>query len=1043
MSAKTGETKTVTLSGSFVLNDIAAWLAEQDVDIGPVLAAEADLAGCGVALSVDVRHEDEEGNPSETMTRVYALLDIVANPTEDPEVGSIQEAFLVGVGVLSDITELWEWTWNDSGSPVIEYSIVITPFLRTKVRVVNSDRIPVEPDGPSSPCHAVHFDEVDAWVSDETTECTVTAGGFDLTRPFEWEESPELPAATVAAGCAVPTVTPASWPSGAVVTHGITEFTALADPDAFEMPGEVTALHGMETSFGTAYGTGNNLVVTLDGDPVTSSLAAQGTRQADKYGTFDLIVRNWAETYSGAELTLPVAPDGSPTEDVGSPYSAQRVYKEADWWEYARPEYIRPLVASAWAATADEDVDPDDLECELEESGLDADPSPTYDCAVLKIRREPAVSVHHPADVTTPASSWSLDGTTLSRTLIDNYPWLLSKDIDEGYDAVGPPQNYEWLRHWSDADATALGTYVTDVTNWANFGFLKLTYTSDAAMTLALSVVNRTYTITDQHVTGGARKSGFSWSTADAAHDLGSVPIVVGASQVVYIDLQRGSDRLLQHVLNVTFEGVTGGTLTIVDLELVAYNPATEVEGVGRLDLLASYRRVDPASELPLDYVGYRGTAEGARAIVAPDETEDRTGEAGLRCVERLTGDGTGEILDHLVELDAVATNLAHQEGIVVDGFGDSPPPWEAGAAAFDAAFEDADSDLQLGTLYASDVAEVYDGELGTHSSTLTAVIVRPRVGRLRWAAGRDNQIVVRKVLRGNLHGLVRDGSGNRAADQPMTLWEVDAVDRTPVSAAAQVTDDWGRYRFGGLGGFREERYGLARSTADGEPSASSLAGWYQVRNRGRDWLPLIVTIVTPGHDGICMAYSPWGTVVIARGYGIRWPSEPASGPGLLVDRYSRYENDGLLPALTVQAHAERRFPGLHVHAGGRLWLVAEDDGDIVLMDSAATGSAGSDVDLLTGHTHPALASDPHLRHAWMVARRTSDGEFVVFALRRPTGADAPEFEQLAELGDCDEVTGDITVIEDGGLYVVRVLDSTIHAHLSLDGGYTWAELTA
>lgn len=1037
MSAKTGETKTVTLAGQFVLNNIAAWLAEQDVDIGPVLAAEADLNGCGVAMSIDVRHEDAEGNPSETMTRVYAILDIVANPSEDPEVGSIQQEFLVGVGVLSDITELWEWTWNDSGSPVIEYDITITPLWRTKLRQVNSDRIPVDPDGPSSPCHAVHFDEVDAWVSDETTECTVTAGGFDLTRPFEWDESPELPAATVAAGCAVPTVTPETWPSGAVVTHGVTEYTALADPDAMEMDFEQT------TSFGAATGSGNSLTVTLDGDPVTSSLSASGTRQADKYGTFDLQIANWAEAYSWAELTLPVAPDGSPTEDVGAPYSAQRVYKEASWWSYARPTYIRPLVASAWAATADEVVDPTDYECELEESGLDADPSPTYDCGVLTIRREPAVSVDHPADVTTPASEWVLDGTTLSRELVDNYPWLLSKTTGEGYDTIGPPQNYEWLRHWSDADATALSTYVTDVCNWANFGFLKLTYTSDAAMTLALSVVNRVYTITDPHVTGGDRKTGFAWSTADTEHQLGNVEIAVGTSEVVYIDLQRGSDRLLQHVLTVTFEGVTGGTLTIEDLELVAYNPTTEVEGVGRLDLLASYRRVDPSSELPLDYVGYRGTAEGARALIAPDETEDRTNEQGLRCVERLTGSGTGEILDHLVELDAVATNLAHQEGLVVDGYGDSPPPWESGAAAFDAAFEDAEANLQLGTLYASDVAEVYDGVLSTHATTLSAVIVRPRVGRLRWAAGRDNQIVVRKVLRGNLHGLVRDGSGNRVANESVTLWEVDVAEGTPVSAASQVTDDWGRFLFSGLGGFREERYGLAGATALGEPSTSSLSGWYQVRNRGRDWQPLVVTIVTPGHDGICMTYSPWGTVVIARGYGIRWPSEPASGPGLLVDRYSRFENGGLLPAETVQAHATRRFPGLHVHAGGRLWLVAEDGADIVLMDSAARGSSGSDVDLLTGHTHPALASDPHLRHAWMVARRTSDGEFVVFALRRPTGADAPEFEQLAELGSCDEVTGDIVRIDDGGLYVVRVLDSTIHAHLSLDGGYTWTELTA
>lgn len=111
-------------------------------------------------------------------------------------------------------------------------------------------------------------------------------------------------------------------------------------------------------------------------------------------------------------------------------------------------------------------------------------------------------------------------------------------------------------------------------------------------------------------------------------------------------------------------------------------------------------------------------------------------------------------------------------------------------------------------------------------------------------------------------------------------------------------------------------------------------------------------------------------------------------------------------------------------------------------------------MDPLIGYSNPALASDPHLRSMWMVARRVVDNEFVVFALRRPyphlVRPVTPEWELLAELGESDPVTGDIMRLPDGGLLALRILTSAegevlvrqIRLHLSLDGGYTWSELT-
>lgn len=752
------------------------------------------------------------------------------------------------------------WELDFPGDDFVQVTATISsgPWLRYKRREKNDSRLSRE-GGPSNPCGRVHLDMRYGWTPADDAMLIVECGGAYAAEAlggqgtFTWE----FPSASVFIGMAEHGdgfLMPTTIPAGEGARVSVESYNGLYDVDAFLLEYEGS------DSVGTVTGDGNELYLETNavGAPSLPRLEPDPalTRYADVWVNWLLACRDWAQAYPLAKFLIPQAPEGQPLEEVASGLSAVYVYTDATWMSgHDRPQVLRPRLSQVWQESADEWTEPPSDEAELRESGLDAEPSVTYDWGHLLIRREPRTSIQWPDDIAAaPPSEWVADGTGIAasrpgggkptlvevaaggagsivRTFVSEWPWMLSKAAGEGIETVGLPRCYEWRRHLGDDEAAALGTDPSDVTHWHNYGYLVIEYDSDAARTLTLRLVEAVITISDPHTTGDDRVDNFAHGYSVQEHEF-TFEVVAGTDQTVYIALGQGQDRMLEHVVSAEIDGFSDEQdFLLKEFALCAYDPVAEAENGGKLDLLASYRRIDQDSELPVDYVGFRGTAEGRVAIVAPDETEDRTGQRGLRVVERLRGAETGVILDHLVALEAIG--LMRQEGIVIDGAETDPAPWDTDSSSYRDSFVDADDNDQLGGLYAADIAEQYDKLLSTHAATSTGLAVAAYCGRQWVVSGYETVCVAEPVLRCSIHGILRQ-QGDGAAGVDMTLWEVEAEGEDPVVVAEQATDNWGRYHFSGLGGFRENRYGRVLRSAAGTPSAESLTGWRQARNRGR-----------------------------------------------------------------------------------------------------------------------------------------------------------------------------------------------------------------
>jgi len=684
------------------------------------------------------------------------------------------------------------------------------------------------------------------------------------------------------------------------------------------------------------------------------------------------------------------------------------------------------MVNAAWAAANYENVDPTDLPCTIEESGLGCDPEVEWEG--FAVRRSAAVGVQKPADASALPSLWNPlvdtrveQGTIITevyiqpgataasvrRTLLEDYFRLYITST--GIATYGLPGAYRNLKHQAESD----------VWNWENYKFLELSYTSGHAQRIWLTVEYWANTVTDSHVTGGERVTDFL--NENPSRTLQSVAFAIDIIQTepsqiatAYIDLAMPDLPELRHVYRLTLSGFENETesewlFCIVDLRLVQRNPTSGAE-TGLTDAKITFAR--PDGGLPISYTGFTATAEGDRCCRPPDQIHTLCGEAGLDFCERLTGSGSGTILDFMRTLPEWFTELNRQEGFSVSGAGDSPMPCQFGHSTYDAAFVDADgNDMLGGTLYTGDVQEQIDTVIGTDPTVLP---VLPRVGTVYLAAGTPITCKVIKRVHGSAHGLMHSGGVRAGPDETVALWEQNTGLITTC-----LTDDWSRWAFKGKPGVRE-LLALGISTSeDAEP-----ATWVQIYNELRVWAQAIpggcprVALAYCKQSGHAMVLRSDGTQIYSKetlDNGVTWNGEEVAFAG--VSPCAFYDAAGNVVCL-------------YANLGG-------------LRMRSYDGAWSAEVTVAMGYECPSAAYVAPEDRAYIVARQS--GALYCMAAERQTAEPygLTVIETPVAIGTLDEGNAEITMLGEGALLATYYNSATGDwvGKKSSDRGQTWVDV--
>ena len=752
-------------------------------------------------------------------------------------------------------------TWNrDSGfywtyTGPATYSVGVSTLMDSLTVFQMVDRDSEIPEALSNPCHALHGSMKRAWgspsyaatangtiVDDSTADNVLTpvwaADGGGTT---------DLPVLALTLGVIIAISTLegeklASWTN--VTYNGI----------AIDFSGVLIEQNGMRLQ---GYGGALNLFLldssAADDEAITCVVWAPMPIR------YRLRGYKWGAT---APVQFDIPQHGAVSGPVTGDFEQVVTYtKNSGDATQSRPfEGIKVNVNYPWTGDTDEDVEPVDLRCTIEESDLLMDPDNTWQG--FQVLRADHIHIQKPEDLgpTDPLpSAWTAvqqcaveqegGGTGLRttvtldagatagailRTLAEDYfSYYTSKAVGGGIEEYGLPIAYQLLKHRTGSD----------IWNWENFGFLVLSYTSELPQALELVVSCYEVTVIDDHMTGSERVAnlvvGAVWRTV-------VYPLVLPAaltSTDFVIDLQSEGAAWLQHVASLELRGFVGQPeitteFTIEDLVLQQYDPTLE-ENTGQTLVKIAFARPGSSgymgteeSGLPISYTAMTLTAEGARSVRPPDQIVTLCEEAGLDFVERITGRVSGIIDDHIWIVQYWATLLNNQEGYTVVDADASPPPWDPTHATYSGAFIDAEDNDMLGGLLCSDFVEQLDGPILTDPTVLP---MRPRVGVIYPVAGIEQTCYVDHILDGSLHGLGRQGNGTRAVPGvQVELWEPGGA-----VVDTSATDHWGGFRFYGAGA-RENRGACYRRVG------GNVVGPWAIFNRIRQWIEPILELTGP-----------------------------------------------------------------------------------------------------------------------------------------------------------------------------------------------------
>ena len=605
--------------------------------------------------------------------------------------------------------------------------------------------------------------------------------------------------------------------------------------------------HSSSYSWGSVVGGNGTLTMTVTdytnlptGTPVSSTV----TIEPPVIVTYDLEAYDWADAYSGAEFTI-TDTDGT-SLDVGRGYASTLTYEyDLATSTDRRIWVVSPTIASAWATTNNEIVDPSDARCTIEERGLTG-ATGDWDWAGFDVKRDASLSVQLPSDAggslpsawvaqdgyisvgqsgktTTLTISGAATSSAVKRTLQSDY--FTTRLTESNLNSVGIPKAYQLTEH----------TAGDDIWCWSQFPFLRFTYQSSAAQTVTFRLQNTTVTdMADDHLSGSERAQNIvsDYETASAEHEWTVAFPASAIDATVVVDLWVPSDVHMFHVDWIELDGFSGGssgeTFTLKDIELLGWNPTSET-AAGKTTAKIVFPRPD-SSALPISYTGATFTADGTLAVRPPDQIRTKCSEAGLDFCNYIRDRTTADINDKIRDLSYWFELLDGQEGMSVDYT--TTPHTVNGQTEYDAAFVDTDgNDMLGGTLHCGDVKEAFDLAVNTSASSYTNVPTCVRVGRIYLAAGITTDCRVRKHIRGNLHGLVRSNAGRRYGNGlTVSCWENQSG--TYVQCASTATDNWSRYAFtdGGREAFTLVAVaGLVAPTSGGTQTYNEVRAWQSI----------------------------------------------------------------------------------------------------------------------------------------------------------------------------------------------------------------------
>lgn len=566
------------------------------------------------------------------------------------------------------------------------------------------------------------------------------------------------------------------------------------------------------------------------------------TVYADTRVTYNLALRDWDTAHAGGQFQVP-ADSGIGTKTVSAPYSETVTYSRKSWDPslHNLPD-LEVSIDPTWAADNEEDVDPDDLPCLIEERPLDMTAS-TF--AGLKVRRKPSVSWQYPSDATDWPSLWASSDMGMSVTNAGGAPRITTiqvaatasdAEVSREFDYTtlqtrlasapfGWPRSYQFLHHLPDEDVWA----------WNQYPVIKLSYDCDLATSVDITVDYFILIVSDNHT--GPRVVTFEWEPHSVTKTLS---LANGVAQVVYTDLQEDADRHIMIVDKITLSDIQGDggtdpwTFVINNWELIASEPDGATE-TGKFTLTHTTPRPDSGG-LPIAYVWLRCTADGTRCFKVPDEWRTQLGEQGVPGVNG----SAGGVNDFMETVGYYYRTIARQEGMEVEDItnllaaGDAGLNCIQGAALFDASYEDAFGNHMLEDLYTGDVKETLDSTIIDSVSAHSTVPIVPYVGVVYPCSGTPDPLPcdVTKIIHGNLHGIVRSG-GVRVSGQNVWTWERDVGGGGETSLGLEATDLYGRWSRSGKSGVRELKQAGVSTTSDSD----DVATWYRVLNELRRWV--------------------------------------------------------------------------------------------------------------------------------------------------------------------------------------------------------------
>jgi len=718
------------------------------------------------------------------------------------------------------------------------------------------------PEALSSPCHPLHLVMGKCYGNNEGYGMSVDAGcASDST------DDHTLAPVFAAAGGGTRDLTGLSFKIGLVEPPSEWVDGAVIEVSNMRLGGELVSFDGYSEASGGCIAVGSGSTLTLS---VVSPASVPGDGvffYPEIYSPiiidYDLRLWNWGAAYGG-RFRIPAnekQSDNTYYETVDAPFVGRRIYYGNSW---ASPALNRPfditiqVEVNPWMISQDEDVQPPDAQCTIEESDLSEDPEATWQG--FEVLREDHIHIQKPEDILEENPLPSLwvavqqctseqegGGTGLRTTItVDadaTYGIVLRTLVEDYFSAfITPaglalyemPTAYQMLRHVQNSD----------IWNLENFGFLVLSYTSELAQMLELVVHYSEVTVHDNHLTGATRADDFMY---DRVRKTVVYPLTLAASETAtdaIIDLQSQGAAWLQHVDALELRGFAGQPdvttdFTIEDITVQQYDPTTE-ENQGQTLIKITFAR--PGSSgyfgsedagLPISYTALTAVVEGARSVRPPDQIVTLCEEAGLDFVEYIRGAESGVIGDGLRLMANWGTVLNQQEGYRVTDADASPPPWDPDHATYKAAFVGSDTnDMLGGKLYCADFVEQVDALI---ADTATVVPARVRVGEDCVCSGTAFTVKVDHILRGSLHGLGRQSNQTRAlAGVALELWEPGYG-----MVSTSETDDWGHFCFPGAGA-RENRGAAYRK------QGGNIVGAWAIYNRIRQWIEPILELTGP-----------------------------------------------------------------------------------------------------------------------------------------------------------------------------------------------------